>query len=76
MSEAIPQLQSFTFGVGAGGYAKELLKARRSNDLPVLDFSNIRTLNVNAKEHSDLVVMHALTRATKKLETLNYNGMY
>jgi len=76
MSEAIPQLQSFTFDFGGAGYAKELLKARRSNDLPVLDFSNIRTLNVNLQEHSELVVTHALTRATKKLEILNYVGMY
>lgn len=48
-SEAIPQPQSFSFGVGAGGYANTLLKARQSNDLPMLDYSNLRTLRVNVE---------------------------
>lgn len=75
-SEAIPQLQSFSFGVGGGRYANALFKARRSNDLPMLDFSNLRTLNVNVGDPSDLIVTHALIKETEKLETLDYIGMY
>jgi hypothetical protein len=75
-SEVIPQLQSFSSGVGGGGYANALLKAKRSNGLPVLDFSNLRTLNVNVEGLSDLVVTHALIKATERLETLDYTGMY
>jgi hypothetical protein len=64
--------------LGAGGfeYLKHLLKTRRSNNLPVLDISNIRTLNVNLEKYSDIVVAHALIRGTEKLETLDYDGMY
>jgi len=76
MSETIPQLQSFSFGVGDGEYVNALLKARRSNDLPMLDFSNLRTLNANVENPSDLVATHALIKATEKLETLDYIGMY
>lgn len=71
-SEAIPQLQSFSFGDGGGGYANALLNARHSNDLPILDFSNLRTLIVNVEDPSHLVVTHALIKATEKLETLDY----
>ena len=73
-SKAIPQLRSFSFGVGGGGYANALLKVKRSNGLPVLDFSNLRALNVNVEGPSDLVVTHALIKATEKLETLDYIG--
>jgi hypothetical protein len=76
MSEAIPQLQTFTFGVNGGGYANDLLKARRYNDLLVLDFTKLRTLDVNVERHSDMVVTHALIGATENLETLTYEGMF
>lgn len=34
----------------------------------MLDFSNLRTLNVNVEDPSDLAVTHALIKVTEKLE--------
>ncbi|EDR03617.1 uncharacterized protein LACBIDRAFT_306978 [Laccaria bicolor S238N-H82] len=70
--EAAPQLQSFAFRRDRGSYTMYLLNARRPNGVPVLDFSKVRTLTVEADREQDLVAIHALIRATKQLETLKY----
>jgi hypothetical protein len=73
-SVAIPQLQTFSFGVGCSGYAKGLLEARRSDNLPVLDFTKLRTLVIDVEKYSDLVVAHAFMKVTENLEILSYGG--
>ena len=75
-SDAVPQLQSFTSRFINGEYLKNLVEARRSKDVPVLDFSNLRTLSVDVDEHSHLAAVHALTKVAEKLETLYYFGLY
>ena len=74
-SYAVPQLQSFTSGT-KGGYLKDLVEARRSKDVPVLDFSNLRKLGFDLDEHSHLAAVYELTKVAEKLETLCYSGLY
>jgi hypothetical protein len=75
-SDAVPQLQSFTSRLISGESVKNLLEARRSKDVPVLDFSNLRALSVDEDEHSHLAAVHAFTKVAEKLETLHYFGLY
>jgi hypothetical protein len=76
-SDAVPQLQSFTSSFISGESVKNLVEARRSKDVPVLDFSNLRALSVDVDEHSHLpAAVHALTKVAEKLETLYYYGLY
>jgi hypothetical protein len=75
VSDVVPQLRSFTFDLLGGRYAQSLVEARRSKDLPVLDFSQLHTLSVNVDEHSDLAAVHTIMRVTEKLEILDYSGM-
>ncbi|EDR16144.1 uncharacterized protein LACBIDRAFT_301925 [Laccaria bicolor S238N-H82] len=70
--EAAPQLQSFAFCQDFGSYAMHLFNTRRPNGVPVLDFSRVRTLSVEADGEQDLMTIQALIRATKRLETLRY----
>ncbi|EDQ98474.1 uncharacterized protein LACBIDRAFT_300228 [Laccaria bicolor S238N-H82] len=71
-SEAAPQLQSFASSLDRGSYAMHLLNARRPNGVPVLDFSKVRMLSVEADREQDLMAIQALIRATQQLETLKY----
>ena len=76
-SDAVPQLQSFTSRFTSGGFLKNLVEARRSKDVPVLDFSNLRALSVDVDEHSHFpAAVNALTKVAEKLETLYYFGLY
>ena len=75
-SDAVSQLQSFTSSFISGESLKNLVEARRSKDVPVLDFSNLRALSVDEDEHSHLAAVHALTKVAEKLETLDYCGLY
>ncbi|TFK32521.1 hypothetical protein BDQ12DRAFT_659060 [Crucibulum laeve] len=68
----VPQLQSFHFGNNCSRYVMCLVKARYRNDLPVLDFSNLRTLNVRVDNRLDLGAAQALTKVARMLETLHY----
>ena len=74
-SDVVPQLRSFTFDLLGGRYAESLVDARRSKDVPVLDFSQLHTLSVNVDERSDLAAVHTIMGVTEKLETLYYSGM-
>ena len=76
VSDAVPQLQSFTSSFIRGEYLKKLVEARRSKDVPVLDFSNLRTLSVDLDEYSHLASVHALTKVAEKLETLHCFSLY
>ena len=71
----VPQPSSFTFGVSVGNYVGRLVSANQSNGLPVLSFHNVRSLSVNVDKYSGLQAVHALLKATHKLETLEYIGM-
>ena len=71
----VRQLSSFTFGVSVARYVGRLVAANRPNGLPVLGFRNVRSLSVNLDEASDLPVVHALLKATDKLESLEYIGV-
>ena len=59
-SDAVSQLQSFTSSFISGESLKNLVEARRSKDVPVLDFSNLRALSLHVE----------------KLETIHYSGLY
>ena len=74
--DAVPQLQSPTLGNSSGRYTQSLVEAKRSKDVPVLDFSNLRTLSVRINKGSDFTAFHTLMKVTKKLETLDYMGAY
>ena len=74
--EAAPQLQSFAFRQDRDSYAMHLHNARRPSGVPVLDFSKVRTLSVEADREQDLMAIQALIRATKQLETLKYTSTY
>ena len=74
--DAVPRLQSLTLGNSCGRYMQNLVEAKRSKDVLVLDFSNLWTLSVSIGEDSDLAVFYALMKVTKKLETLRYMGAY
>ena len=75
VQDAVPQLQSFT-SVLCGGYTASLVKAKRSEDVPVLDFSNLRVLGINIDEYSGSEALEALMQVTKQLETFHCLGMY
>ena len=70
------QLQSFTSGVFCGEYTASLIDARRSEDVPVLDFSNLRVLDISIDDYSSLDAFEALMEVTEKLETFCCLGMY
>ena len=74
--DAVAQLQSLTLRFIDGEDAKNLMEARRSKDVPVLDFSNLRALVVDVEKHSQLAAVHALTKVAEKLETFHYFGLY
>ena len=75
---AVSQLQSLTLNdSGFTRYSRDMLmtlvNARRSEHVPVLDFSNLRTLSVHIFYDSGFSGFLALLKVTKKLETLSYN---
>jgi hypothetical protein len=74
--EAAPQLRSFAFRLDRGAYAMHLLNARRPNGVPVLDFSKVRMLSVEADREQDLMAIQALIRVSKNLEILEYASMW
>ena len=81
--DALPQLQSLILNRSAVTYrghdtAVTIVDARCSEHIPVLDLSNLRTLSVHILDEEDLKAIHAVTKVTKKLETLSYeySGMY
>jgi len=74
--ESVPQLRSFAVCFCSSDYSMRLLQARRPNDVPVLDFSNIQKLTVNIESTVDVTVAHAFIKATGKLETLVYAGTH
>jgi hypothetical protein len=74
--EAAPQLQLFAFHLDGGSYAMHLLNTRHPNGVPVLDFSKVRTLSVEADREQDLMAIQAFIRVTKNLETLDYTSMW
>jgi len=74
--ETSPQLQSFAFHMNSNSYAMHLLNARRPNGVPVLDFSEVRILSVEAYAEEHLMSIQAFIGATKKLETLVYGSRY
>ena len=76
VQDAVPQLQSLTAGVLSGEYTASLVDARRSNDVPVLDFSNLRSLDINIDDYSSLDACAALLEEAEKLENLHCYGMY
>ena len=73
---SIPQLRSFAFRFHSSDYSMRLLRVRRPDDVPVLDFSNIQKLTVNIESSFDVTVAHAFIKATEKLETLDYTGTH
>jgi len=74
--ETSPQLQSFAFHMNSNSYAMQLLNARRPNGVPMLDFSEVRILSVEAYAEEHLMAIQAFIGATKKLETLVYGSTY
>ena len=83
--DVVPQLQSLTLnGHFATRFRRSdtlttLVNARRSEHVPVLDFSNLRILTFYIYHDPDRVALHALIKVIKKLETLSckyYAGMY
>ena len=75
--DAVPQLQSLTLNSNLVRPCRPdrlttLVNARRSEHVPVLDFSNLRTLTVRICHDSDRVAVHALMKIIKKLEALSY----
>ncbi|KAF8870587.1 hypothetical protein CPB84DRAFT_1717056 [Gymnopilus junonius] len=66
--ESVAQLQSLKFRRSAE-YMKTLVTAKCSDNLPVLDFSGLRSLEVIAYGDSDLVSAYAVISITDKLET-------
>ena len=74
--DAVPRLQSLTLGSSCGRYMQSLIEAKRSKDIPVLDFGDLRTLSISIGEDSDLAVFRALMKVTKKLETFHCTGRY
>jgi hypothetical protein len=75
ISEHITQIQLFTFGDADDHIASEVLHAKRSTGLPLLDFSNLKTLNVTVYHKSCFDGRKTLLQASEKLETLHYRGM-
>lgn len=75
--KAAPRLRSFAFSSGSGQHVLHLLKDRRSNGNPVLNFCSVRRLSVKAENEQDSVVIQALIRATQKVEVIEYtvNGL-
>ena len=76
VQDTVPQLQSFASGILCGEYTTSLIDARRSKDVPVLDFSKLQVLGINIDEYSSLEAFEALMEVTEKLETFHYLGMY
>ena len=74
--EPAPQLQSFAFHQDRDSYAMHLHNARRPSGVPVLDFSKVQMLSVEADREQDLMAIQALIRVTKQLETLKYTSTY
>ncbi|KIJ96610.1 hypothetical protein K443DRAFT_107003, partial [Laccaria amethystina LaAM-08-1] len=76
ISEHITQIQLFTFGDADDHIASEVLHAKRSTGLPLLDFSNLKTLNVTVYHKSCFDGRKTLLQASEKLETLHYRVEY
>ena len=74
--DAAPQLRSFGFDSKSGPHVLHLFNDRQSNGIPVLDFSSVRRLSVNAENERDLEVTQALIKITKKLEIIEYVGTH
>ena len=71
----VPRIQSFTFGCADDVYVTKVFHAKRSTGVPMLDFSNLKELNIHARFKNYFEGRKTLLQASEKLEILHFRGM-
>ena len=74
--DPVPHIQSFTFGCADDPFVTKVFHAKRSTGVPMLDFSNLKELNIHARFEDCFEGRKTLLQASKKLEILHYRGMH
>ena len=74
--DPIPHIQSFTFGCADDPFVMKVFHAKRSTGVPMLDFSNLKELNIHARFKGCFEGRKTLLQASEKLEILHYRGMH
>ena len=73
--DPVPHIQSFAFG-SADDFAMKVFHAKRSTGVPMLDFSNLKVLNIHASPRCGFEGRKTLLQASEKIEILHYQGMH
>ena len=73
--DPVPHIQSFTFGCADDDFVKKVFHAKRSTGVPMLDFCNLKELNIHARFKNYFEGRKTLLQASEKLEILHFRGM-
>ncbi|EDR01690.1 uncharacterized protein LACBIDRAFT_295559 [Laccaria bicolor S238N-H82] len=70
--DPVPHIQSFTFGCADDPFVTKVFLAKRSTGVPMLDFSNLKELDIHARFKDYFEGRKTLLQASEKLEILHY----
>ncbi|EDR09253.1 uncharacterized protein LACBIDRAFT_296734 [Laccaria bicolor S238N-H82] len=74
--DPVPHIKSFTFDCADDPFVTKVFHAKRSTGVPMLDFSNLKELNIHARFKDYFEGRKTLLQASEELEILHYRVTY
>ncbi|EDQ98842.1 uncharacterized protein LACBIDRAFT_335605 [Laccaria bicolor S238N-H82] len=74
--DLVPHIRSFTFGCADDPFVTKLFHVKRSSNVPMLDFRDLKELNIHARFKGYFEGRKTLLQASEKLEILHYRVTY